>query len=1334
MFVISGESIVVCNKNQLDLIQRVIRQKAIFARRCEVRRRRIKLIIEAICSGLCEDENDLENLLSLLFFERQLTIKDELNFLIERKLICYQKGLRGTQLGRAVFVSSLSPDIALQVYDDLENAMRSLALDTELHLLYLVTPLHNDSIWMNYIDWNVYYNIWSKLPIKLQRVGKMIGIRDSFILGKIQGRQATEIGSMQIHLRFLSALALFDLIRESPLSDVARRFRINRGALQTLQQQSATYAYMVVTFCEKLGWIYLRSVLDGFSERLTFGVRKDLTELVQIEGIDGTRARAFHNADITTVPALAITSTDNIVKILRSVVPYVRRDNNEGLNRWLAGEGLMTDIEAAQILIQRARLYLQSSLRAVGIFSDIKIDSLFSTVTSICETTNHDASKYDNNMGPNSVHSNVEITSSNFFVHENFPITNTSKNSKEQNTASTQSLTQTSEVIEKRPPKMKLPKSDNSDELKQDVFHDHSATNEENLDITNKLDADNVEELCMDFAHTSMSDETLLRFACSQYSGKFDQLTQALDAITILASNEKFDEINSNEQQDELTNLEIFESLDIFNSNSVKNETEMIATATATSIATLGMQNDNAQEDEKNYFLNSKLNKSFVNQFSESLSTAECVMSQQITLGRIKEEKEIVVNSDESISNRSIFDHSNDLFDRTFCSSISSHSFNTPQNSSYCMKRIDRRSSINQSPRSPSFQSPLHKILKFGSPFAGKEIKLNENIKNDIEHFDNNQTKTAEFQIIDVCGSRTAWEQFLIRQKYWSQIGLGVAICKREIIGITLCALNEECIYIDLRRKGISEIEIEIDERLEALDNILKSKQQKYIYDLLSFSRSLRYLQGADCPVSLFNHCICIQTLSYLAHYRTNDDFALPFEDLVSHLTSPERAAILRNATPRLRAAISAFICLHMHDDMMSAAIRLSSAKSVELELLSVVLFSEIETTGISFDANEAETLNSKLKRKLTEIETNAYDIAGIPFNFGSAAEISQVLFVRMQIPPPNASTGRHYSTNKIALQQLAPKYPLINLILKWRQVNTALTTSLPALLKSCSPDGRIRSNFIIHCCTGRVLTAYPNVQNVQKDAIIDDFSIRSLFIAPEGRILLSSDYRQLEIRMLAHLSADPQLISLFLAEGDFFEIITNRWNANEMLHIKVDRDKIKKLCYGIIYGMGAISLGKELGIQKQHAQQMIVSFFQQFPKVRTWMDKILALCRANGFVSTMLGRRRFLPHITGMVQAQSAQAERQAINTCIQGSAAELFKMALLNLQKNLLGTNSFIVMQMHDEILVETDESSVASIVKIIKHSMISVIPNLRVPLAVKVSFGKSWGEFQEYAETKT
>uniref|UniRef100_A0A915PPE7 DNA-directed DNA polymerase n=1 Tax=Setaria digitata TaxID=48799 RepID=A0A915PPE7_9BILA len=1332
-----GESIVVCNKNQLDVVQRIIQQKAIFARRCEIKRRRIKLIIEAICSGLCSNENELKNLLSLLFFDGEVAMEKELNFLLTRKLIYHQQnlGLRGTQLGRAVFSSSLSPDIALQVYNDLEKAMRSLALDTELHLLYLVTPLHNDSIWMNYIDWNAYYKIWSKLPIRLQRVGKMIGILDSFILGKLQGRQATETSNLQVHLRFLSALALFDLIKECPLGDVARRFRINRGALQTLQQQSATYAYMVVTFCEKLGWTYLRSVLDGFSERLTFGVRKDLTELVQIEGIDGVRARACHNANITTVATLAITSVDDITKILRSAVPFIRRNNSEGLNRWLAGEGLMTDVEAAKLLIQRARQKLSSSLRAVGIFSDAKIDSLFSTVKSIneidCDNLDDHNGKCGDNQDFASDPADLEFTSLDFLTHGSCPVTTASENSEEQNSASTQSLAQTSEVTEKKLSEMELLKSDELDEMKQTVLHDYSGNNYETLDIPDRLKSDDVEQLCLNFSHTSMSDETLLRFGCSQSSGKIEQITQTLDAVTVLANNEKFARIKSAKQDEQVTtDLGIFQSSNI--SSLIQNENPISATAEALN---LEIYNDNKQSDEEQNFINSKLNELSVIQFSESSSTDQSAfaMQQPIPLGSIEEEKEIVVNSSEKIGNQSTFDSSADLFDQTFCSSVNSQSINTPHNSSHSFKRINRRSSISQSSRSPSFQSPLHKVLKLESSFTtstGTEIKFNKSVQGDVGHFTNDQTEATEFQIIDVCGSCTTWKQLLTRQKYWDQIGLGIAWCSRNVIGVALCALNEKCFYIDFTRKdGYA---VEFHERLTALDNLLKSEQQKYIYDLPSVSRSLRSLQNSKCQNWQLNNCICVQTLSYLAHYRSSDnDSPLSFQDLLSRLTSPERAAILKNATPRLQAVINSFICLHMHDDLMSAAIRLSSTQSVKLEMQSVVLFSKIEATGISFDANQAKSLADKLKRKMTEVETKAYHIAGISFNFASASEISQVLFVRLRIPPPNISTGRHYSTNKMVLQRLAPKYPIVNLILDWRRMNTALTASLPILLNSCCSDGRIRATFAINCSTGRVLTMNPNVQNVQKQPVIDGFSIRSLFIAPTGRILLSSDYRQLEMRILAHLSDDPYLISMFLAKGDFFETVATKWNANENFYMKVDRNKVKQLCYGILYGMGATTLSKELNIQKQHAQQLIVSFFQQFPKVRIWMDKILTICRADGYVSTFLGRRRYLPNISDMLQMESAQAERQAINTCIQGSAAELFKIALLKLQKNLSDTNSSIVMQLHDEVLVETDENSVASVVEIIRNSMISAIPNLRVPLVVRISSGKSWGELQEYVE---
>ncbi|VDO61126.1 unnamed protein product, partial [Onchocerca flexuosa] len=368
-----------------------------------------------------------------------------------------------------------------------------------------------------------------------------------------------------------------------------------------------------------------------------------------------------------------------------------------------------------------------------------------------------------------------------------------------------------SKVIEKRSPDQKQSpemdslKIDNLDQVEQTVSHDYSIIDQENSNVPDGLNSDNVEQLCKDFAHTSMSDETLLLFGCSQYSGELEQVTQALDAIAVQANNRECDQIKLEMQQNEVADLEVLESLDIL--NSIKNETQIAATTTATtSTVTLGMQDNNVEKNEKKDFINSKLKKSSKIQSNGLLSTNECAMSQQITLESIEEEEEeegkIIANSDDSFENRSIFNSSSDLFDRTCLSSISSQSLNTSQKSLHCMKRIGRRSSINHSPKSPSFQSPLHKILKPGSPLmlsAEKEIMRNESIKNDTGHFNSNRTKTTEFQIIDVCGSRTAWEQFLIRQKYWNEIGLGIVICKRNIIGVALCVVNEKCVYIDLR-------------------------------------------------------------------------------------------------------------------------------------------------------------------------------------------------------------------------------------------------------------------------------------------------------------------------------------------------------------------------------------------------------------------------------------------------------------------------------------------------------------------------------------------------------
>ncbi|VDM97659.1 unnamed protein product [Thelazia callipaeda] len=842
---------------------------------------------------------------------------------------------------------------------------------------------------------------------------------------------------------------------------------------------------------------------------------------------------------------------------------------------------------------------------------------------------------------------------------------------------------------------------------KVSLIDDQNLVVKENNDsIASQYHSDeNINKLCTNLSYTSISDDTLLRLGCSldyvynEQTGEVVDNSEVIGSANIIPENDQNFEINGWEKiRDELEQ----EKEELLKCDESLAKHVITSTCSNDEVGVSEIRSSTIKTEEN--YTDSKAIKS---------PNIRCIVQQTKILESIEEEEGNTTTT---------FNKSKDLFDSTLSGS---QLFSDKSQSSVCLQNTLEEYPCSSS-ESPGFRSPLHKILKPGSPLitVNNEIVLDKNIN---KKSTGDEKENGEFEIINVCESEALWKQFEVQRKSWNQIGLAIAVDSKDVVGVALCALFNKCFYIDLTQNF--ESAIGIGRRLEALYVILKSNQQKCLYDFQSFARVLRYLSLAESQNLQFNHCICIQTLSYMAHYRMdNDEYPLSFQDLVMQLSSPERAVILQSSTPRINAVVSAFVCLHMYDDLMSAAVRLSSIESVELELQSAMLFAEMESVGLLFDKHKAENMKTEIKQKLTEIETKAYHIAGIPFNFNSAAEISKILFVRLGIPPPNESTSRHYSTGKSVLKPLARHYPIANLILKWRQINIALTTSLPKLLKSCSSVGRIHPQFVIHCSTGRVLTAHPNVQNVQKNEIISGYSIRSLFIAPNGRILISSDYCQLELRILAHLSADPKLISIFSIAGDFFEIMAERWNADQA--VDVNRDKVKQLCYGIIYGMGASSLSKELGISRQQAQIMIISFFQQFPKVRIWMDKMLAACRSDGFVSTMLGRRRFLPHITSVLQTEKAQAERQVINTCIQGSAAELFKIALLKLQKNLRGTNSFIIMQLHDEILVEADEDSLPSVANIVEHSMTSVITGFRVPLAVKISAGGNWGKLQKYA----
>ncbi|KHJ86161.1 hypothetical protein OESDEN_14097 [Oesophagostomum dentatum] len=325
------ESILAVKKNDLQEVLRLIRLSA--STSLQTTRDTTRLVLECVCDGLTKTTQELEEISSVTLFKPVKGTEDVLCDLVRNRFLTVDEESAGdqdsssllpTQLGRATLVSALPPDAALFVFADLQQATKAIVLDTELHMLYLVTPT-NCSVWQG-CDWNHLHTIFSKLRSEEKRVAKLVGANDRFLLSRLRGASTSASDrNYQLHLRFFSALALYDVVNEKPIEEVARRFRISRGTLQTLQQQSATYAAMVVAFCSRLGWTYLHDLLKGFAARLAFGVRRELTELVSIEGLDASRARIFHDHDITSFAQLSNCTTDRVAEILSLAVPFNRQ-------------------------------------------------------------------------------------------------------------------------------------------------------------------------------------------------------------------------------------------------------------------------------------------------------------------------------------------------------------------------------------------------------------------------------------------------------------------------------------------------------------------------------------------------------------------------------------------------------------------------------------------------------------------------------------------------------------------------------------------------------------------------------------------------------------------------------------------------------------------------------------------------------------------------------------------------------------------------------------------------------------------------------------------------
>jgi DNA polymerase-1 len=398
--------------------------------------------------------------------------------------------------------------------------------------------------------------------------------------------------------------------------------------------------------------------------------------------------------------------------------------------------------------------------------------------------------------------------------------------------------------------------------------------------------------------------------------------------------------------------------------------------------------------------------------------------------------------------------------------------------------------------------------------------------------------------------------------------------------------------------------------------------------------------------------------------------------------------------------------------------------ENIEIRLLPVL--ARMERHGVLVDSKKLQTQSSELEKRLLEIEKDAFAEAGLSFNINSPKQLQEILFTTLKLPVLQKTPTGQPSTADPVLQELALEYILPKLIIEYRSLSKLITTYTKKLPEQVNQKtGRIHTSYNqTGAATGRLSSSDPNLQNIPV-RMAEGRRIRQAFIAPAGYKIVSADYSQIELRIMSHISQDPALLSAFERNLDIHQA-----TAAEVLGIALDkvtadeRRSAKAVNFGIIYGMSAFGLAKQLGIDRHEAQDYIDRYFARYPRIKEYMETTRATAHSKGYVETLSGRRLYLPDINSSQMMRQKAAERAAINAPLQGTAADIIKRAMISLDK-WLSTEKIdakMIMQVHDELVFEVAESDVMIIMETIRKHMMDAA-ELKVPLLVSIGVGDNW-----------
>lgn len=608
---------------------------------------------------------------------------------------------------------------------------------------------------------------------------------------------------------------------------------------------------------------------------------------------------------------------------------------------------------------------------------------------------------------------------------------------------------------------------------------------------------------------------------------------------------------------------------------------------------------------------------------------------------------------------------------------------------------------------------------RYGDPYTKEAHDYFQRLqfKNLLNRFDVESTANSVEEYFREVTDRAEMEKIFAEAKQAETVGVSISKDAGNVLPLFAHESGYGRIAIAYGNEKIYSIpcdmDVTMDKLFEMLREISGTAKQFVMFDMKTYLPVV--------PVQKPEHCFDGTVAAYLLNPLKND---YTYEDVAREQLN----LIIDENTDEMKyscyEAYTAFASVQPLTEKLKETGMYELFTDIEMPLLFTLY--DMERAGIQVEADELKEYGGQLGSRIVELEKEIYELAGEAFNINSPKQLGVILFEKMALPG-GKKTKTGYSTAADVLEKLAPEAPVVDKILEYRQLTKLKSTYADGLANYIGSDGRIHGKFNqTITATGRISSTEPNLQNIPVRMELGRL-IRKVFVPRNGYIFLDADYSQIELRILAHCSGDEQLIGAYREAQDI-----HRLTASQVFHIPFDevtdlqRRNAKAVNFGIVYGISSFGLSQDLSITRKEAAQYIDSYFETYPGIKQFLDEQVAHAKENGYVSTLFGRRRPVPELKSSNFMQRSFGERVAMNAPIQGTAADIIKIAMIGVNRELKEQKlqSRLILQVHDELLIETHLSEVEQVKAILQKQM-EQAAKLEVPLIADVHSGQNWYE---------